>query len=209
MDTGTVASFVPIRVWNYGKAGYDRTHNLVLNWVWDLPKMSRAWNHVVSRTVMDNWQISGIASFVSGQPLGIGLSTVDNADLSGGGDGTRVLVTGKAQLPPSERTFYRFFDTSVFGRPAAGTAGNAPKDVFRGPGINSWDISIFKNFPVTERAALQFRLEMYNAFNHTQFSGVDTGARFDTAGNQVNSRFGQLTSDREPRRMQFSLRFSF
>jgi hypothetical protein len=46
-------------------------------------------------------------------------------------------------IPKSERTLQRFFDTSVFARPAQGTIGNAPKDVIRGPGINNWDISIY------------------------------------------------------------------
>ncbi len=208
-DTSTVAQFVPIRIWNYGKAGYDRTHNLVVNWVWDVPKGSQLWNNAMTRQVLDNWQLSGIASFISGSPTGIGYSTVDGADITGGGDGSRVVVTGKAQLSRSERTFTRFFDPTVFARPAVGTFGNAPRDVFRGPGINNWDISIFKNFPIKERANVQLRLEMYNTFNHTQFSGVDTTARFDAAGNQVNSRFGAIISDRDPRRMQASLRFNF
>lgn len=50
---------------------------------------------------------------------------------------------------------------------------------------------------------------MYNAFNHTQYSGVDATARFDPQGNQVNARFGQVTSARSPRVMQGSLRFTF
>ena len=56
---------------------------------------------------------------------------------------------------------------------------------------------------------IQFRWEMYNAFNHTQFSSFDTSARFDPAGNQVNTRFGEYTAARSPRIMQFSLRFMF
>lgn len=208
-DGGTVATYAPIRVWNYGKAGYDRTHNLVINWLWDLPKASTLWNNGVTRTVLDNWQISGIASFISGPPMGIGLSTVDGAEITGGGDGARVVVLDNAQLPRSERTVDRFINPTVFARPAQGTIGNAPKDVFRGPGINNWDLSIFKNFPVTEQMRFQFRWEMYNAFNHAQFTSVDTGARFDVAGNQVNTRFGALTGTRDPRTMQGSLRFIF
>ena len=50
---------------------------------------------------------------------------------------------------------------------------------------------------------------MYNAFNHTQFSGVDGAARFDPQGNQGNTRFGQVISTRSPRVMQASLRFTF
>ncbi len=68
----------------------------------------------------------------SGTPRGVGYSTVDGADITGGGDGARVVVTGNAICPKSEQTFDRFFDTSVFVRPARGDYGNAPKDVFRG-----------------------------------------------------------------------------
>jgi hypothetical protein len=63
---------------------------------------------------------------------------------------------------------------------------------------------------VTERAKFQFRLETYNTFNHTQFSGLDTTARFEPAtGAQVNTRFGELTGARSPRIMQLALRFLF
>jgi hypothetical protein len=82
--------------------------------------------------------------------------------------------------------------------------------VFRRPGIHNHDISFFKVFPVgNERKNLQLRWEMYNAFNHTQFSDVDSTARFDALGNQVNARFGEVTGARAPRRMQASLRFTF
>lgn len=208
-DTGTVATYVPIRIWNYGKAGYDRTHILVANWLWDVPRASALWNNAAIRTAFDDWQVSGIASFQSGVPLGIGLSTTDGADITGGGDGARVVVLDNPILPKDQRTIQQFFRTDVFARPAQGTWGNAPKDVVRGPGINNWDISIFKNFPVKEIGRLQFRWELYNAFNHAQFQGVDTTARFDPAGNQVNGRFGALTSTAPGRVMQGSLRFIF
>jgi hypothetical protein len=82
--------------------------------------------------------------------------------------------------------------------------------VFRGPGINNWDISLFKKFPLGNEARFfTFRWEMYNAFNHTQFATVDNTARFDAAGNQVNARLGQVISTRTPRVMQGSLRFTF
>jgi outer membrane receptor protein involved in Fe transport len=209
-DGGGVALYVPIRVWNYGKAGWDQTHNLVFNYTWDLPRATRLVQNAIVHHALDNWQISGITAFVSGQPSGVGFSTTDGADISGGGDGTRIVVTGKAQLPHGDRSFYRWFDTSVFQRPPKGSFGNAPKDVIRLPGFNNWDISLFKKIPIkTEARYFQLRWEMYNAFNHTQFSGVDTTARFDPQGNQVNPTFGQVTSARQARVMQASLRFSF
>ncbi len=104
----------------------------------------------------------------------------------------------------------RWFDPSVFARPAKGDPGNAPKDVFRGPGIENWDATLFKDFPLGKESRLfQLRWEVYNVFNHTQFLGVDNNARFDTTGGQVNGRFGQLISARNPRIMQVSLRFTF
>ncbi len=208
-DNGGVAMYVPLRVWNYGKSSYDRTHVFVVNWLWDVPKATALWNNRGLGVVLDNWQVSGIASFLSGMPSGIGFSTTDGADITGGGDGARIVVLDKAVLPRGERTIARFFDPTVFARPARGTYGNAPKDVVRGPGVNSWDLSLFKNFPVNEQARFQFRWELYNAFNHAQFQGMDTGARFDAVGNQVNSRFGALTSTGPGRVMQGSLRFFF
>jgi hypothetical protein len=140
----------------------------------------------------------------------VGYSLVDGVDLSGGGDGTRIIVNGKAPLSHGDRTFLRWFDPSVFARPPKGSMGNAPKDVFRLPGVNNWDISLFKNFPIySEARFLQFRWEMYNAFNHTQYSSVDATARFDAQGNQVNTRFGQVTAARSPRIIQASLRLTF
>lgn len=210
MEYSGIPMYRPLRVWSYGKAGSDQTHNLVFNYTWDVPAASRLWNNRAVRFGLDNWQISGITAFVSGQPSGVGFSTTDGADLSGGGDGTRIIVTGRAALPHGERTQRQWFNTSVFARPQRGDPGNAPRDVFRGPGHNNWDISIVKNFPLySEARFFQFRTELYNAFNHTQFSGVDSTARFDPQGNQVNARFGEVTSARTARVLQLSLRVTF
>jgi hypothetical protein len=175
-----------------------------------VPNASRRWNNIFSRLALDNWRLSGIASFVSGAPLGVGFATTDNADIAGGGDGVRPVMLANPMLPKSERRFDRYFNTAAFGRPARGTFGNAPKDVFRGPGINNWDISFFKDFPVgSETRFLQLRVELYNAFNHTQYSAVDTAARFAPDGSQTNARLGQITAAHPPRQIQLSARFTF
>ena len=87
-----------------------------------------------------------------------------------------------------------------------GTIGNAARTNLRGPGINNWDIALFKTIPLRERLKLQFRAELYNAFNHTQLSAYDAAARFDAQGRQVNTRFGQFTAARSPRIAQLALR---
>ncbi|MEK7403619.1 MAG: carboxypeptidase-like regulatory domain-containing protein [Acidobacteriota bacterium] len=207
-DTDSVSTLVPVRVWNYGLASFDRTHVLNVNWLWDVPKSP--WKALPARVILDDWTVSGIASFVSGAPLGVGFSQVVATDITGSPtDGARIVVTGNPVLPKSERTFSRNFRTEVFQAPAVGAIGNAAKTLIRGPGINNWDIAIFKNLPVHERMRFQFRWEMYNAFNHTQFSGVDTAARFDAQGRQVNARFGEFTAARNPRQMQLALRFYY
>jgi hypothetical protein len=132
-----------------------------------------------------------------------------------GGDGTRIAVTGDPRLSSGERTIERWFDTSVFSRPDQGEVpprsefGNQRRDIVRNPGWHNWDLTLFKNIPFGGNRALQIRWEVYNLFNHTQFSRIDTGARFDADGNQVNDRFGEVTDTRQPRVMQASLRFSW
>jgi hypothetical protein len=81
--------------------------------------------------------------------------------------------------------------------------------VVRLPGVNNWDLTAYKNFVVKERFRTQFRAEFYNAFNHTQFTSVDSTARFDAQLRQVNTQFGQVTATRPSRRIQLALRFSF
>jgi hypothetical protein len=207
-DRSGISPFVSPRVWNYGLASFDRTHVLKVSWIWDVPTISS--QNPVAKEVFNNWHISGMPSFVSGSPLGIGWSSVTGVDVTGTpSQGARTVVTGNPVLPKSDRTFSRNFVTDVFQMPAVGTVGNAAKTLIRGPGINTWDVGLFKSFPIKEPVNLQFRWEMYNAFNHTQFSGLDTTARFDAQGKQVNQQFGQFTSARSPRIMQFALRFSF
>jgi hypothetical protein len=199
------------KTWLYGKLGFDQTHKLVVNYLWNLPKASRLINHGVVRALFDNWEWNGITTFSSGVPQGIGLSTTDNADLGGGGDGVRVNAVQKAALGHSERTFTRWFNTDAFARPASGDAGNASRDQFRLPGINNWDFTFLKKIPLGAREGRYFQLrwELYNAFNHTQFLGVDSTSRFDPRGAQVNARFGQVISARLPRIMQAALHFYF
>jgi hypothetical protein len=207
-DNTAVSPFVPARAWNYGPSSMDRTHNLRMSWLYDLPKSK--WNNPASRLILDGWQFSGINSFISGAPANVAFTTTNNADITGTASATaHVNLTCSPSLPKSSRTFYSFFNTSCFQEPAVGTLGDPAHAYLRGPGINNWDLSFFRNFPIRERMRLQLRLEMYNAFNHTQFSGVDFTSRFDPTGKQVNPTFGQINASRTPRQMQLALRFNF
>ncbi len=207
-DTDVVTSLINQRSYNYATAGFDRTQVANINYIYELP--STPWKNPVTNLFLNGWQVSGITSYSSGAPLAIGLTTTNGADITGTASLTpRVNVAGDPNLPGDQRTFGRNFDTSVFKLPAVGTYGNAGRFSIRGPGIANFDASVAKNFTLYERLRFTFRAEAYNVFNHTQFAGLDTTARFDPAGQQVNARFGAFTSSRDPRQMQFALRLSF
>ena len=121
----------------------------------------------------------------------------------------RVDVTGNPYQLGSGYGALQAFNPTVFALPAVGTLGDPSKNLVRGPGIENWNISLVKGIPVWERVHMQFRLEMYNAFNHTQFSTMNTTATFNAAGAQTNTQFGQYTAARDPRIMQWAVRVQF
>ncbi|MBM3796538.1 MAG: carboxypeptidase regulatory-like domain-containing protein [Acidobacteria bacterium] len=212
-----VNPYLNYRMRQYGKASFDRTHNFVLNYLYDLPKLSAvtAGNRAV-KAVFDNWQLSGLTTFTSGQPLGIGYSLVSGADLvgaSGAGVDSRVNLVANPVIPKSERTPLRHFNTAAFQPPTRAEfgIGNAPKDVLRGPGINVFDVTFIKNIPIgaSDARRLQLRFEFYNFFNHASFQGVDTTARFDAQNRQVSGTFGQYTSTLDARRVVLGAKFYF
>ncbi|MBM3736385.1 MAG: hypothetical protein FJW39_11420 [Acidobacteria bacterium] len=207
-DGEVVSNLVARRVWNYGPSSFDRGQVLRVNWLYDVPNAAAP--HTLMRAVLHHWQLSGIYSLTSGQPLAIGLSTTAALDITGSPtDGARVVLTGDPELPRGERTFSRNFRGEVVRLPSVGSIGNSPRFPIRGPWGDNWDLTLFKNFPLRESMRLQFRWELYNALNHTQFTAIDTGARFDLQGNQVNARLGEFTAARNARIIQFALRFYF
>jgi hypothetical protein len=217
-DTTTLSNLVSPKTWNYGPAGYDRTHILKGNWVFEVPKGSGilpkdGFVSTLGKAVLDGWRVSGILTMMSGAPQGVGLSLSSGSSTNWSGsptDGARPNLIGVPNLPKGERTFYSYFNTAAFGAPTMGTLGNAAKYVLRGPGRNNWDISMFKDFRVTERFRASFRCESYNTFNHTQFSSLDLAAKFDnTTGAQISPTFGNVTGAQLARRMQLALRVSF
>jgi hypothetical protein len=213
-----LATFAPRHAYNYGLAGYDRDHSFVMNYLVSLPRASKVWNSIVTRQLLDNWQISGITSLVRGAPLGIILDT-GGVDLTGGTDGPRAQIVGNPIRPHGQRTVLNFFNGDAIKLPAInkpGTngqysnyVGNAGKVVFRGPGVNNSDVALFKNIIFKERVTLQIRSEFYNVFNHPSFNSVDNTAVFTTAGEQTNGTFGQVNNDNGPRQIQLAGRISF
>jgi len=210
LDDRRSTTYVPYSL-TYGPSSTDMRNRLTPNWVWALPKVSTHWNNALSRWALDNWEFSGIASFISGQPMNVNLTTTNNQNITGRGDGAQVILTGNPVMPRSKRSFDLYFNPNVFALPVKGQIGTAWNGAaFYGPGVNNWDIAATKHFRFAERVDTQLRVETYNTFNHPQWSSVNNTALFDpSTGEQVNSALGRITADRGPRIMQLALRVGF
>ncbi len=233
-DEQSVSAVRPLQEWHYAPLAGTQSHNLVINYTWDLPKASKLLGESsVVRLLLDDWQLSGENAFASGDWTPVFFTTVDNFDFTGGtggnggdaGGGVRVVrpvvvgdPTGGGDGTPGGSSF---LNAGAFARPSGrGDIGNAARYLFRGPGINNWNLSLFKSFPLGGLRRLQLRVEAYNVLNHTQFGsfnlnsgtggqGIDNTLRFDAAGNQINSAFGYATQARNARIIQGSVRLSF
>ena len=179
---------------NYGPLGLDRTQSLAINYLYDIPGLSKRvgfLNNYAGKAVVDGWQFTGITSISSGAPInvtytqtGVGAAQL-NRQITGSEDiAPRIVFTCNPNLSKSERTVDRFFNTSCFQMAAKGSQQmDSGLNRLRGPGLNQWDMSIFKNIPLGEGdRRLQLRLETYNVFNHTQWGSVNTTANFNAAG---------------------------
>ncbi|MGH9667851.1 MAG: hypothetical protein ACRD9L_25815, partial [Bryobacteraceae bacterium] len=203
------------RMRNYGPAGFDRRQVMTLDYSYDVPNLSKRWNNGFSRAAFDGWEISGVSTFQTGAPLGLGYSLNYSADLTGGTgnalDSRSVMVADPNAAAPAGQ----WFNVNAVKAPLPGYSvdgiGNAPKAGIYGPGLDDWDISIFKNFRLgsNEARRLQFRFETYNTFNHTQYTNIDTGARFDANNNQINTNYGYFTNAALARRLVLGLKLYF
>ena len=205
------------RARNYTEAG-SRPHNLVINYAYQVPDLSRSWDTLLAKIVGDGWMVSGVTTALSGNRTGFSYSytNVPTGALTGTGGistpGSRVDLVCDPNLPRGQRTFSRQFRTECVQPPSDPLRlGNSEGDEYRNLGYVNWDISIFRNISLRSGRRLQFRVEMYNAFDTEQWSGVGTGAQFDyRTGEQRNTNFGSLTgATRDARRIQLGARFTF
>ncbi|MGH9327973.1 MAG: hypothetical protein ACRD2B_14990, partial [Terriglobia bacterium] len=182
----------------YSLDGDDIPKSLVLSHIYQLPvgKGKRFGSNFSApvNAVLGGWEVSGIETFKDGFPLSI--STDDNNANSGGGQ--RPNLVGNPHI--ANPTIYQWFNTAAFAEPPAFTYGNVGRYMpnLRAPGLNNFDLAIEKNWHPNERFRLQFRAEMYNAFNHPQFYEPNT-----TLGSPT---FGQITATLPPRDIQFGLK---
>jgi hypothetical protein len=176
---------------DYRRLSFDRTHLMVINYDWRLPGLRDA-NRLI-KGVTNGWQVTGITQFISGSPTqaGIGIPNVNlNQRINGSWtEGLGALFTDDIQRSSDRNKAFNFEDVRL---PTVAEAlklqGRYPAGYMDTPGINNTDLSLFKNFSLggDSKRSLQLRLEMFNVFNHPQFSGFSSGATFNVCGNFNN-----------------------
>lgn len=186
-----------------GLGNFDVTHRLVSSFGYELPfgrgKQFAASLPALADAVLGGWQLGGIVQFQSGFPFTPLMGSPDPANVG------RQYARRPDRIASGEIdnwTLDKYFDIAAFRTPAAFTIGNSGRNILRGPGIANWDMSIFKNFTISETKRLQFRWEMFNAFNTAQFLNPDTTVEAGTAG-------GRILGARDPRIMQVALKFYY
>ena len=199
-------------------ADFDTPQRFVLSGIWGLPFDRPFRDHPVMQKITGGWQLNAILSFQKGNPFTLFSNDnqseqnnfldrvdivspvkklnprvpttidADNADCTG----LSGPVTGNYYIDP---TSFECANIAPF------TFGTLGRNSIRGPGINNWDLSITKTTTISEHKSVEFRAEFFNAMNHVQFLNPDTAGFSPT--------FGQITSDRGPRIIQFGLKFYY
>ena len=191
------------RLLDRGPSGSDRRHRAVVSYVWLLPRLAHS-NRFL-RTAFGEWELSGIATMQTGDPLTIAagfdrsLTALgnDRADLLLGQPIYRSSVCGTAVNCIS------WLNPAAFSVPtkADGNFGDVGKGALRGPGSAIFDAGMSKNFSITERAKVQLRGEFFNVLNHVNPSNPATSVN--------NPGFGKITAVGDPRIGQLALKVSF
>jgi hypothetical protein len=195
---------------NYADARTDRRHIFAGSYIYEIPLFRNRSGAL--KMILGGWQVAGIISIASGQP--VPRIVVLNNNFRRG-----VMADTVGNINPGERFIDGvpyWFNPEAFAPAADGTFGNSGRAPFRQPGRHQWDIAVTKNFAPTDRVRVQVRAELINAFNHTQWLADPVANGLDNTCTQViatcnvsGDRFGQLLATRAPREVQLGLRVSF
>lgn len=205
---------------NRAASSFDHTHAFVLNFTYELPygpqKRFGANSGPVARAVLGDWAVSGIGSFITGNPFTVilGFDRCQTVDAPCRPD----IVPGALRIlgDPSQ-----WFDPAGFQLQPAGFLGNAPRNVLRAPGLADVGLALLKSFRLSEKCRLEFRTEFFNIMNHPNFAAPNntrdpTGAGgrgdvvfSDPSGTPVGNAGTIFSTVTTSRQIQFALKLAF
>jgi hypothetical protein len=188
-------------------SAFDLTQNFVASYQYKIP-FERFFKH--AKLFAEGWELSGITRLSTGFPVTLH-SDGDNSlmgSIPNGVNNHSLDLPDYNGLPldlnGNPRNGLPYFNISAFSLNALGTPGNASRRSFYGPGELNFDMALLKTFQFTEARSLQFRMEAFNAFNHTNFFGPAA-----VNGDISSTLFGQVVNAAPPRLMQAALKFLF
>jgi hypothetical protein len=165
---------------SWALAGFDRTHNFQMGFVYQLPWQNDGGYGNVAKAILGDWQLNGVFGAFSGTPFhvtasGTALNTPGITQTANytGGDLNILGLIGNAG---------KWFDTTGFSQPTGVTIGNVTRNQFRGPGGWTLDLSLFRSLPLGGQRRLEIRAEAGNILNHPVFGNPDTNVQSGTFG---------------------------
>ncbi|HEV2348922.1 MAG TPA: carboxypeptidase-like regulatory domain-containing protein [Terriglobia bacterium] len=212
-----------------GTSDLNRTNILELSYIYAIPFFKNSTNSF-ARQALGGWQITGTGSFFSGQPVTFECGV--NGYSTGVGGSAMCNTVGKVQIQKGTFNDATYGPTPTWWNPATvtqplfsqlaangepGMFGYMGRNVLTGPGRNNWDMAMEKNFSLPwfsgEHSTVQFRLETFNTFNHTQWNGFNYGCSGsngfgESCADNTNSP-GEVNSTWDPRILQIALKFIF
>ena len=180
---------------NRSLTGYDRTHNVAITNIWDLPLgRGQKWasNKGAITGIVSGWQVNNVISVFSGSPFNV---TGDCDAAWPGNSPTEIDIVGSPNKIGSKSGFWYdpFAFAEVFDPKSPGdcrqSLGNSGFNNLRGPGVFNWDFGLFRDFAVTERLHIQFRAEAFNFTNHPHFANPDSSIG---DANSIDQRTGRV-----------------
>jgi outer membrane receptor protein involved in Fe transport len=197
--------------WEHGNLDFDVRHRFVANYNWELPfgrgRRFASGANGVANAIIGNWELSGVTILSSGTWFTV---TDGNGNFANSDGQQRPDAVGGQSPTGKPCVAGTFFNTCAFTDPVLGSFGNVGINTLNGPGLNSWDFSVLKTFPIDEKRRLEFRSEFFNLPNHPNFlfaaPGPQNGNNSTVLGTPT---FGYVTAARAPRQIQFGLKFYY
>jgi len=204
----------------WGPSEYDTRHIAIINYLYQLPFFKNG--GTLAGKLLGGWELSGATQFQTGTPCGVGtnndfagVSSTDLGSFGCGSEGQFWVQNGSPNImggfagPVTNSSSPLYFATTnngvpIYSKPAAGTFNLQPgvRDSIYAPGLQDWNLSLFKKFTVKEKNYFEFRAEAYDFINHPNWSGPNY--------NPTSSQFGMVTGKTNLQRtLQLGLRYNF
>jgi carboxypeptidase family protein len=196
---------------DYGPADFDHRSVTALSYVYTVPKFLNDAPSVV-RSIVNNWETSGLFQYRSGDPLTV-FSSNNNLDGSGQGRDRAVQIGTPygSTACASALNCRSYLNPAGFSNPATGGFGSVAKGSFLGPHYVDWDGSLARKFPIRERTVLRFEADYFNLFNHTNLGDPATtlGSTFGRITSTSPQNWAGTAPQNDPRIAQLSLKLMF